>query len=107
MIWGFGVMNRLRASNLSGEELPRIWCKNGDTTCSCWAQKRVSKLLPASSSPLLAKQEAIKPLELCNMEIEEVIIAFINAAKRAQKAGYDIFRTVQHTVICSMSFYLH
>lgn len=48
--------------------------------------------LPASSSPLLFSETGgyKTPVELCNMEIEEVIIAFINAAKRAQKAGYDI-----------------
>ena len=48
--------------------------------------------LPASSSPLLFSETGgyKTPIELCNMEIEEIIIAFINAAKRAKQAGYDV-----------------
>lgn len=47
--------------------------------------------LPVAPSPLLFSQNGgyKTPIALCNMEIEEIIIAFVAAAKRAHKAGYD------------------
>ena len=48
--------------------------------------------LPVAPSPLLFSETGgyKTPVSLCNMEIEEMIIAFTHAAKRAHKAGYDI-----------------
>lgn len=48
--------------------------------------------LPIAPSPLLFSETGgyKTPVSLCNMEIEELIIAFTQAAKRAHKAGYDI-----------------
>lgn len=48
--------------------------------------------IPVAPSPLLFSENGgyKTPIALCNMEIEETIIAFVEAAKRAQKAGYDI-----------------
>lgn len=48
--------------------------------------------IPVAPSPLLFSDTGgfKTPIALCNMEIEEMIISFVNAAKRAQKAGYDI-----------------
>jgi len=48
--------------------------------------------IPVAPSPLLFNDTGgfKTPIALCNMEIEEIIITFVNAAKRAYKAGYDI-----------------
>jgi len=48
--------------------------------------------IPVAPSPLLFSDTGgyKTPIALCNMETEEIIIAFVNAAKRAQAAGYDI-----------------
>ncbi len=47
--------------------------------------------LPVAPSPLLFKDSGgyKTPSALCNMEAEEIIIAFVDAAKRAHAAGYD------------------
>jgi NADPH2 dehydrogenase len=47
--------------------------------------------IPVAPSPLLFSDTGgfKTPIALCNMEIEEIIIAFVEAAKRAYKAGYD------------------
>ncbi len=48
--------------------------------------------IPVAPSPLLFSDTGgfKTPIALCNMEIEEIIIAFVEAAKRAHKAGYDV-----------------
>lgn len=48
--------------------------------------------IPVAPSPLLFSDTGgfKTPIALCNMEAEEIILSFVSAAKRAQKAGYDI-----------------
>ena len=48
--------------------------------------------IPVAPSPLIFSDTGgfKTPIALCNMEVEEMIIAFVNAAKRAEKAGYDV-----------------
>lgn len=48
--------------------------------------------IPVAPSPLLFSDSGgfKTPIALCNMEVEEMIISFVNAAKRAEKAGYDV-----------------